>query len=240
MFIGHYGAGFAGKRADARPSLGTLFFAAQFIDLLWPVLILLGIEQVRIEPGNTAMTPLNFVYYPFSHSLFSVLIWAALVGGGYYVIRKNARAGVVLGLLVVSHWVLDLLVHRPDLPLVPWSNVTVGLGLWNSLPAGLLLELFVFGGGAFLYMRSTRPKNRKGSYGLWVLLGFLLVIYLANVFGPPPAEVQPIAVVGLSQWLLVLWGYWIDRNRENVLPAEAPLSANKSEEILIAGRKRLN
>ncbi|MEJ2637251.1 MAG: hypothetical protein P8184_18440 [Calditrichia bacterium] len=231
MFIGHYGAGFAGKGVDARPSLGTLFFAAQFIDLLWPVLILLGIEQVRIEPGNTAMTPLNFVYYPFSHSLFFVLIWAVLVGGVYYVIRKNARTGFVLGLLVVSHWVLDLLVHCPDLPLVPWSKASVGLGLWDSVPASLLLELFVFGGGAFLYMRATRAKNRKGSYGLWALLGFLMVIYLANVFGPPPAEAQPVAVVGLSQWLLVLWGYWIDRNRENVLPAGAPLPVKNMQKL---------
>jgi len=213
MFIGHFAVGFAAKRADSRPSLGTLFFASQFIDLLWPIFLLLGLERVQIEPGNTAFAPLNFVYYPFSHSLFGVLVWAALFAAIYFLIRKNARSAIILGGLVLSHWLLDLLTHRPDLPLAPWSSAKVGLGLWNSVALTLVVEGSLFAAGVYLYAKATRPKNKKGSIGLWSLVGFLSVIYLLNVFGEPPPSAEAIAIAGLSMWLLVAWGYWIDRNR---------------------------
>lgn len=215
MFIGHFGVGLAAKRVDNRPSLGTLFIASQFIDLLWPVLLLLGIERVRLEPGNTAFTPLDFVYYPFSHSFFGVLIWSVLFAVVYYAFKKNLIPSLLLGALVMSHWVLDLITHRPDLPLFPWMDTRVGFGLWHSVILTMVVEGLIFVGGAYLYLKATTALNRKGSIGLWSLLIFLVVIYLVNIFGPPPPSEEPIAYVGLSMWLLVAWGYWIDRNRKD-------------------------
>jgi hypothetical protein len=214
MFLGHFGAGFAAKSIDQQPSLGTLFLAAQWTDLIWPVLLLAGIEKVNIDPGNTAFTPLDFVYYPFSHGFLSVVIWGSLIGGIYYLIKKNARGALLLAGLVLSHWILDWLVHGPDLPLVPGSDIKSGLGLWNSIGATILVEGSIFFGGVYLYFRSTHPENRKGQIGLWSLLIFFIVIYVMNLFGPPPPSAEPVAYVGLAQWLFVGWAYWIDANRK--------------------------
>ena len=213
MFIGHFGAGLAAKKIDKKPSLGTMFLAAQFVDLLWPIFVILGIEKVKIDPGNTAFTPLDFISYPYSHSLLSVLIWAILFGLIYYLIKKNLKGSILLGALVLSHWVLDFIVHRPDLPLVPWSDFKVGLGLWNSVIFALVVELAIFTEGVNLYIKATKAKNKKGSIGFWSLIALLLVIYFMNVFGPPPPSVDAIGYAGLSMWLLVAWAYWIDRNR---------------------------
>ncbi len=213
MFIGHFGVGFAGKKVSKKPSLGTMFMAAQFLDLLWPLFLLLGIEHVEIVPGNTAMNPLKFTYYPFSHSLLAALFWSVLFGGIYYLIKKNSKASILLGFLVLSHWILDLIVHIPDLPLSPWGSVKVGLGLWNSVLFTFIIEVGIFLFGGYLYLLSTKPKNKKGTFTFWGLIIFLLLIYVGNSFGSPPPSVSALAYVGLSQWLIVAWGYWIDRNR---------------------------
>ena len=213
MFIGHFGVGLAAKALAPRVSLGSLFLAAQFIDLAWPTLLLLGIERVRIAPGITAVTPLDFEHYPITHSLLAVLLWGVGFAVVYKLIRKSSRGALVLGALVVSHWVLDLVVHRPDLPLYPGS-AKVGPGLWDSAAGTLVVELAVFGLGAALYLRTTRAKDRTGAWALWSLLGFLLLIHLGNLLGPPPPSVAAVAWMGHAQWLLVLWGYWIDRHRE--------------------------
>ncbi len=213
MFIGHFGVGFAAKRANKRISLGTLFMAAQFLDLLWPLFLLLGIERVRIDPGNTALTPLNFVSYPYSHSLLAAIIWGVLFGLVFFAIRRNGWGAFLLGGLVVSHWVLDLIVHRPDLPLIPGLAEKVGFGLWNHPATAITIESLIFVAGAWLYFRTTRAVNRTGSLALWGLLLFLAVVYVMNLFGPPPDSVKPIGYIGLAQWLLVAWAYWIDRNR---------------------------
>jgi len=213
MFIGHFGVGFAGKRLDPRPSLGTLFLASQFIDLLWPVFLLIGLEKVKIEPGNTAFTPLDFIYYPFSHGFLAVLIWSLLFGIIYFLIKKNIKTSVLLGSLVMSHWLLDLLTHRPDLPLITGADIKVGLGLWNSVILTIIVEGSIFIAGVYLYQKVTRAENKKGSIGLWSLVIFLAIIYFLNIFGSPPPSTNAIAIAGLFQWLIVIWGYWIDRNR---------------------------
>lgn len=216
MFIGHFGLGLAAKKVDNRPSLGTMFFASQFIDLLWPIFLILGIEQVIIEPGNTAFTPLNFIYYPFSHSFAAVLIWSILFGGIYFILKKNFKGSLLLGVLVMSHWILDLITHRPDLPLLFGDEVKFGLGLWNSVTLSMILEAAIFFAGCYFYLTVTKAKNKIGHYSIWGLVVFLIVIYLLNVFGPPPPSEDAIGFVGLSMWLLVAWGYWIDRNRSNI------------------------
>ncbi|MCX6175073.1 MAG: metal-dependent hydrolase [Ignavibacteriales bacterium] len=216
MFIGHFGVGLAAKKIDSKPSLGTLFLASQFIDLLWPIFLLIGIEKVQIEKGNTAVTPLNFISYPYSHSLFGVLIWAILLGAVYYILKKNFRTSLLLGLLVLSHWVLDLFTHRPDLQLLPWNDFKMGFGLWNSVALTIIVEGSIFILGAYFYLSTTKSENKKGKYGLWGLLIFLTLIYVMNIVGPPPSDTNAIAIIGLFQWLLVAWAYWIDRNRSAV------------------------
>lgn len=214
MFIGHFGAGFAGKKFSKSASLGTYFMAAQWVDLIWPILLLLGIEKVEVDPGISAVTPLDFTYYPFTHSLVGVIIWGVLFGAVYFLIKKNYKTSIILGLLVISHWFLDLLVHIPDLPLLPGEGLKVGLGLWNNLTATLILEGLIFTLGVFLYYKTTKAKNKIGKYSLIGLIVFLVLIYFSNLFGPPPDSVEAIGIVGNAQWLIVLWGYWIDRNRE--------------------------
>jgi uncharacterized membrane protein len=216
MYIGHFALGFAAKKVAPKTSLGTLFLASQFLDLLWPLLLLLGVEKVRIDPGNTVVTPLDFTDYPFSHSLLFVFIWAVMIGGIYFLIKKEAWTSLILGFLVVSHWILDLLTHRPDLPLFPGSDIKMGLGLWNSLIGTILVEGGLFFFGVYCYFSATKAKNKTGRWALWALIAFFLITYFGNLFGPPPPAVKPIATIGLLQWLLIAWAYWIDHNRQPI------------------------
>ena len=215
MFIGHFAVGLAAKRVSPRTSLGTLFLAAQLLDLVWPALVLLGIEEVRIEPGNTAFTPLAFVSYPWSHGLLTAAIWAVAFGLVYAVARGSARGGWVVGALVLSHWVLDFVTHRPDLPLAPGA-AKVGLGLWGSVPATLAVEGALFAAGVAVYARATRPRDRTGRLAFLALVLFLAGVYAANVAGPPPPSVRAVGAAGLLMWLFVPWAAWIDRHREPV------------------------
>jgi membrane-bound metal-dependent hydrolase YbcI (DUF457 family) len=217
MYIGHYAVAFAAKKAAPRTSLGTLIAAAQLIDLIWPVLVLMGVERVAVEPGNTVVTPLNFQHYPYTHSLVAVLGWAALASGLYWILTRYRAGAITIGLAVVSHWVLDLLTHMPDLPLFPGGGPKLGLGLWNSLPGTILLELTLFTVGVLLYIGVTRARNKRGKYALASLVLFLLITYMANLYGPPPPDAKLVAMGALLLWLLVPWGYWIDRNRKRGL-----------------------
>jgi membrane-bound metal-dependent hydrolase YbcI (DUF457 family) len=212
MFIGHFAVALASKRLSPRTSLGTLFAAAQLLDLIWPVLVLLGVETVRIDPGNTAFTPLDFTSYPWTHSLLMALVWAAVFALAYRARTRSARGAWVTGGLVLSHWLLDLATHRPDLPLAPGA-VRVGLGLWGSVPATILVEGGLFLAGVYLYWKSTRPRNRVGAFAFWSLVVFLIAIYAANILGPPPPSDRAIGAAGLALWLFVLWAAWADRNR---------------------------
>ena len=213
MYLGHYAIAFAAKRASPGTSLGTLIFASQFIDILWPLFVLLGLEKVAVDPGNTVVTPLRFVQYPFTHSLLSVLIWACLFASLYWMVSRNRTGTLTVWLAVLSHWVLDFFTHAPDLPLYPGSEKTVGLGLWNSLSGTLALEVGIFIIGVILYLRATRPANRTGTYSFIALLVFLIVTYVINILGPPPPDYKAVAYSALLLWLLVPWGYWVDRNR---------------------------
>jgi len=214
MFIGHFGVALAGKRLAPRTSLATLILAAQFLDFLWPILLLLGLEHVRIAPGITKVQGFDFYDYPLSHSLTMALRWALAGGLIYYLVRRYVRGAWVVGGLVLSHWVLDFVVHRPDLPLWP-GGPKYGLGLWNSWPASISVEALLFGAGIWIYVGSTRARDRVGTYALWSLLGLLLLGWLGALFGPPPPNPHQLALGALAMWVVVPWAGWTDRHRED-------------------------
>lgn len=217
MFVGHFAVAFAAKRAAPRLSLGALFAAAQFADLLWPVLVAFGIEQVRIDPGNTAVTPLDFVSYPYSHSLVWLVAWAAIFGAVCQWRSGGRRAFLVVAALVLSHWLLDYLTHRPDMPVYP-GGPKFGLGLWNSVAGTLFVELGLYAAGVWIYARATRGRDGVGRWAFIALAAFLLVAYLANLGGVPPS-VQAVYIVGIVGGVVLLaWAWWADNHR---VPARA-------------------
>lgn len=221
MFLGHFAVALAAKPLAPRASLGSLTFAALWIDLLWPVLLWIGVETVRIEPGATASSPLVFEHHPWSHSLLAVLLWAAVIGFLRLATRDVASA-IVISALVISHWLLDAVVHVPDLPLLPMGGGGhVGAGLWNHPGPALLLEFSMLAIGTTIYVRSTRAVDRIGTWSLMAFIAFLGAIQIGNLMGPPPPSVEAIELVGVSQWLLVAWAVWIDRHRR-VLREPAP------------------
>lgn len=211
MFIGHFGIGFGAKALAPRVSLGNLFLSAQFIDLLWSTFLLLGIERVRIAPGASAVTPLVFEHYPVFHSLLAVIGWAVLVGVLHFLLRRHGRGSVVMAALVISHWMLDAVVHQPDLPVFPDESLLVGLGAWTSLPLTLLIEVPLFLVGVALYVRCTAPADAIGKWGLRGLAGGLLLIYAGDMMSsrPPPGP-EAIAWVGQLHWLFVLWAWCLE------------------------------
>src|SRR4051812_45506817 len=156
MFIGHFAVAFAAKPAAPSVSLGTLFLACEWVDLVWPVFALIGLERVEIRSGITAFTPLDFVHYPWTHSLLMGAVWAAAFGLVYFVVRRHRRAALIAAAVVLSHWFLDLVVHRPDLPLIPGGDSRWGLGLWNSITATLALEGTLFLAALLFYVKRTR------------------------------------------------------------------------------------
>ena len=219
MFIGHFGVALAAKKVAPRTSLGTLVMAAQFVDLIWPIFLLLGMERVIIAPGTTVVTPLDFINYPLSHSLLADFGWAFLFAGIYKLVRHDTRGAVCLWFVVMSHWVLDALTHQPDLPLYPGSSTYVGFGLWNSVFWTMLVEGAIFIVGARIYARATHPTGRVGAFAYRSFLSLLVLIYLVNIFGSPPPSEKAVAWASFSLWLFVLWAYWLDRRR---LPGPPP------------------
>jgi hypothetical protein len=213
MFLGHYGLALAAKRAAPRTSLGTLTFAAQFLDELWPILLLVGAEQVRIV-ADRPWAPLDFVYYPYSHSLLMAIVYAVIIGAAYFAIRKYRRGAWVVAALVVSHWLLDLPMHLHDLPLWPGaSSPKFGWGWWNSRAVTYVLEFTIYLAGLASYARSTRARDRTGTMALWSYAVVLPVLFVASS-GPPPPSVRALAWTTLLIWLFVPWAWWIDKHRD--------------------------
>jgi membrane-bound metal-dependent hydrolase YbcI (DUF457 family) len=214
MFIGHLAVGFAAKRLEPQPSLASYFVAAQLPDVLWPVFLLAGAEHATIAPGDTAFTPLRFDSYPYSHSLVATLLWGGLLAALALARRHNKRGALLLAALAVSHWVLDFVTHGPDMPLWPGGGPKLGLGLWNSIPATLIVESTMFATGIALYVSATRARDAVGRFGLAGLVVLLLIFYLGAAFGPPPPSigvVAPSTIVGIG---LIAWlAWWMDRHR---------------------------
>lgn len=222
MFLGHYAVALGAKPVAPRVSLGTTVVAAQLADLLWPILLLLGIERVRITPGITAFNPLEFTHYPITHSLVGITVLAVVLGAIYFGVTRNRAGAWVVGVLVVSHWFLDAIVHRPDLLLIPGGQTRVGFGLWNSVVGTVVLELVILAIGIYLYSRGTTATDRVGRFGFWALNGVLLLVFVASSFGPPPPSERALAISALAGWLVVAWAYWVDAHRQ---PGRGPSRA---------------
>jgi len=215
MFIGHFAVGFASKKLAPKASLGPLLAAPLLADILWPVFVLLGVERVRIVPGLMAFNPLDLEYYPWSHSLLMDCVWGLVFGGIYYAVTKYRAGGIAIFIGVVSHWVLDWVTHRPDMPLAPGLDTKLGLGLWNSVAGTIVVESLLFVAGVWLYTRTTRARDAIGRWGWWGLVVVLAVLYAVDATGAPPPSVTTIVTVGLVlEAVTVTWARWADRHRD--------------------------
>jgi membrane-bound metal-dependent hydrolase YbcI (DUF457 family) len=215
MFIGHFGLSFAAKKVAPQLSLGTLFIATQFVDILWPFLLLLNIEKVAITPGYTKMNSFEFLYYPYTHSLFMNIFWGALIGIIYWLIKKDIRGAVVIAVCVFSHWFLDLIVHTTDLPFSPFSDEKAGFGLWNNIAATMVVEAVIFFVGLYIYTTFTQAKNKIGKWALLTLVILLMLITISNTFGPPPPDSIMTLFISfiIIMTIFISLAYWTDKNR---------------------------
>lgn len=216
MFVGHYGVSFAAKRVDPTIPLWVLFLAVQFLDILWAPSILLGIEKVRIVPGITASNPLDLYYMPYTHSLVAALLWSCVAGFAYQFFARPARrqASVVVGFAVFSHWILDFVVHRPDLPLYG-NSAKVGLGLWNAPALAFGLEAALLFAGVWLCLRGRLARS------FWTLVfGVLMLAIQAYVFfGPPPTSDRAAASTALIAYAIFATAIWWLQDRRAVTAA---------------------
>jgi membrane-bound metal-dependent hydrolase YbcI (DUF457 family) len=203
------------KKVAPRVSLLTLFVAVEFVDILWPFLLLFNVEQVKIHPGFTEVTPFEFVHYPYTHSLVMGVVWGLVAGLVYWFFQKDSRSALVVGLAVLSHWFLDFVVHTADLPLTLFGETKVGLGLWNSFSLTLIIESILFFAGVYLYATSTKALNNKGKWGLWSLVAFFVAANYYNLFGPPPEDSIPVLFVSFTVLqVIILWlAHLTDKNR---------------------------
>ena len=214
MFIGHFAVGFAGKKFAPRTSVALLIAATQFSDLLWPIFLLLGWEHVRIAPGDTRYTPLDLYDFPWSHSLLMVAVWATAFALVYYALTKYSRGSMIIWICVVSHFLLDWISHRPDMPLYPGAAQRYGLGLWNSIPGTMIVEFAMLAIGVWLYLRTTRARDGIGRYAFAAYIFLLLLIDVGDRFSAPPNSVAELAWTGvIASPILILWAWWFDRHR---------------------------
>lgn len=213
MFVGHLAVAMGAKKVEPELSLGAAVTAAFALDLVWPLLLLAGVETVRVDPGNTAFTHLAFDSYPWTHSLATVLLWSAIAGVAGKRLFGSWRAATVIGSLVLSHWVLDWVTHRPDLPLWPGGPLA-GLGLWQSIPGTIAVEGALLALGLTAYLKSTTPLDRRGTGAIVGLVGLTVLIWASQPWAPLPESSTAVAGGALVLWLLVPWAFWIDRHRE--------------------------
>jgi membrane-bound metal-dependent hydrolase YbcI (DUF457 family) len=218
MFVGHYGPSFAIKSLRPAIPLWQLFIAVQLVDVMWAVLVLLGVEKVRIVPGITASNPLDLYYMPYTHSLVAAIFWSVAVALVSWLLSRvtTRSAAVWIGVAVFSHWILDFIVHRPDLPLYD-DTLKVGLGLWNYPVVALSLEAALLFGGMILYLRVTTPINAIGRVGPPVFGVVMLAIQSYIFFGPPPVSPAAAAITALVSYVLfAVLAEWLARQRRPI------------------------
>ncbi len=221
MFVGHYAAALALKRVEGMAPLGLLFLGVQFVDILFFPFVLMGIERMNISPGFTESTHFELVFMPYTHSLVASLLWAGMATGLAYLVLRPRRLSVALavGAAVFSHWVLDLLVHTPDLPLFRDSGIKLGLGLWNYAAITFTLEAILLIVALWLYMSSTTAVRdaRVARFGMPIFVAVLVALNVYNIFGPPPADFMAVFVPAMASYLgFAGVAFWLDRSREPV------------------------
>lgn len=214
MFVGHYAVGLAAKKFAPRASLGALMAAPILLDLLWPIFLLIGWEQVSIVANPNPFLRLQFDSYPISHGLVAVIGWATLFASIYFGVARYLAGAITIWIGVVSHWLLDYITHRPDLPLIAGGNRLVGLGLWNRRWLTVAVELVMLALGVFIYLRSTKAKDKIGSYAFYAFVLVLAGLYATSMLAPPPSSVKKLAIGTLFSWLFVAWTWWFDDHRE--------------------------
>ncbi len=216
MFIGHFAAGFAAKRLAPRVSIAILILAGSLSDVLWIAFFAAGIEQVVIRPGLMVANSLDLVYFPFSHSLLMDFVWGGLFGGLYFLLRRDTRGAWIILATVVSHWLLDFIVHRPDMQLLPGLNLRLGLSLWNSRVATFFVEGTLWVAALLIFIRSTRPGSRASTVGFWIVIVLLTALWIMSLGGDPPPSLQALAVTNsIFMTILIAWAMWIDSNRKS-------------------------
>ncbi|HYY58073.1 MAG TPA: metal-dependent hydrolase [Pyrinomonadaceae bacterium] len=214
MLVGHFAVGFVAKRLEPKLSLGTLVLAAMLADFLWCIFMLAGLEHLRIKPGKGAANYGDAYDIALSHSLLMDAIWAALFAAAYFLRRRYPRGAWIVFAAVMSHWLLDFIAHRPDMPLAPGVREYFGLGLWTSIPATVIVEGGFWLLAIILYARATRPGNRAGVYVFWGVIALLTLAWYNNIAGPPPPDVRTVGISSLVFFsLVVAWAYWMNRLR---------------------------
>ncbi len=217
MFVGHLAVSLTAKVVEPKAPLSILVAASFGLDLMWPFFVLSGVEKVSVAPGNTAFTPLAFESYPWSHSLLMAGVWGAVAWSLVYGVRGSQRVALLVGAVVVSHWILDFVTHRPDLPLWP-GGPKFGLGLWNSIPGTILLEGGLFLAAIAIYVRALKPRDAVGKWALWMLVGLTGVIWITQPWSPPPPSSTAVVGAALAMWILPWWAAWVDRHRRQLRP----------------------
>ena len=223
MLVGHFAVGFAAKRVEPRPSLGTTVLASMLPDLLWSIFMVAGIEHVQFKQATGAGNYFAASDIALSHSLLMDTIWAALLALAYYLLRRNPRGAWVLFAVGLAHWLLDVVAHRPDMPLAPGVHTLLGLGLWTSVPATLIVEGGMWFAAIVLYVRATRARNWAGTYIFWLVVALLTLSWYNNIAGPPPPNLSAAGKSSLIFFsLTIAWAYWMNRLR----PAREPFDEN--------------
>jgi LexA-binding, inner membrane-associated putative hydrolase len=214
MLVGHFAVGLLAKRAEPQISLGTAVLAAMLADFLWCLFMMAGVEQVQLRPGIGAANYWHPTNIAVSHSLLTDAIWGALFAGAFVFLRRRPRGAWFLFAAVLSHWLLDFVSHRPDMPLLPGVPRYFGLGLWTSIPLTLVVEGGIWLLALVLYARATRPARRTGTYAFWSVVILLTLAWYNNIAGPPPPNPQTAPIASLVFFsLVVAWGYWMNRLR---------------------------
>lgn len=211
MFVGHLALPLAAKRLAPTVNLGWLVAGGTALDLVWPILVIAGVEQVRIAPGATAFTPLVFESYPWSHSLIMAVVWGGVLAAlaTWSGVPKSA-APLLVG-LVVSHWVLDFITHAPDMPILPFAGPRLGLALWNSIPGTLVVEGLLWVSCIALYLRGRVFRGWGSRLGFWSLVVITTVMWASGPWTPPPPSVRALGWFALIGWIVVPWAALADR-----------------------------
>jgi len=217
MFIGHYAVGFGLKKVEPKLSLGTLIFGATLLDILFGIFVLTGVEHARIVPGASAAAPFEFYDYPISHSAFGAAVWSFTGFLVYWLWPGKDRAqrirpAAVFALAIFSHYVLDVISHTPDMPLLGSGSPKLGFSLWDSLPATIAVEVALFIVGIVLYLRARRDLRPSAKYGLAALIIILTASFLGGSFGPPPPNMTVVGIMlTAGQAAYIAFAYWIDK-----------------------------